>query len=104
VRRPRRRARCLRRSADLTRFALLALVVFAIAAAPASAQRKLCIGQGRTAPPTPAEKEQADLEYYAQQRAMLGLRHDMPYIKELVKRGVWEYDVGDIPVTPAENR
>jgi hypothetical protein len=80
------------------------LVVFAIAAAPASAQQKLCTGQGKTAPPTAAEKEQADLEYYAQRRAELGFRHDIAYIKELIARGVWEYDVGDIPGTPAENR
>jgi hypothetical protein len=86
------------------RFALLALVFLTVAAAPAQARQNLCIGQGRTAPPTAAEKEQSDLERWAQQRAEFGFRHDIAYVKELVKRGVWEYDVGYIPVTPAENR
>src|SRR4051794_8700655 len=86
------------------RVVLLALVFFTIAATPALAQEKLCVGQGKTAPPTPAEKEQADLEGWAQQRAEFGFRHDIAYVKELVRRGVWEYDVGYIPVTPAENR
>jgi hypothetical protein len=53
--------------------------------------------------PRPADP-QAELKSYAAQRAQLGFRHDLKYAKLLVKRGVWEYDVGDIPVTNAENR
>jgi hypothetical protein len=87
------------------RIVLLAVVFLIIAAVPARAQEKLCGGQGKPAPPlTKEQKEQADLESWAQQRAEFGFRHDIPYVKELVKRGVWEYDVGYIPVTPAENR
>jgi hypothetical protein len=87
------------------RLVLLALVFLIIAAVPARAQEKLCLGQSKPAPPpTKEQKEQADLESWAQQRAEFGFRHDIPYVKELVKRGVWEYDVGYIPVTPAENR
>lgn len=48
--------------------------------------------------PTPA------IERYMAQRAMFGFRHDRAYVRELIRRGVWEYDVGYIPVTPAENR
>ena len=69
------------------------------------AQEKLCLGQSKAAPPpTKEQKEQADLEDWAQQRAEFGFRHDIPYVQELVRRGVWEYDVGYIPVTRAENR
>jgi hypothetical protein len=37
------------------------------------------------------------------QRAEFGFRADEAYVRELIERGVWEYDVGYIPVTPAEN-
>jgi hypothetical protein len=53
--------------------------------------------------PKPADP-QAELRAYAAQRAELGFRHDLKYVKLLIKRGVREYDVGDIPVTHAENR
>jgi alpha-lytic protease prodomain-containing protein len=59
---------------------------------------------GQLAPPTKAERRQAALENYAEQRASFGFRSDLPYVEELIRRGVWEYDVGYIPVTPAENR
>src|SRR5690349_10473116 len=91
----------------MLRVALTALITLAFAA-PAAAQvlpaSNLCIGQSvPKPPPTPAEKEQADLEDWARTRAEFGFRHDLPYVKELVRRGVWEYDVGYIPVTPKEN-
>ena len=38
------------------------------------------------------------------QRRTFGFRSDKAYVKRLVRRGVWEYDVGYIPVTPRENR
>ena len=83
----------------------LTVLLVLVAATPATAQEKVCHGQhAPKPPPTPAEKEQADLEHYAEQRAEFGFRHDLPYVKELIRRGVWEYDVGYIPVTPAENR
>ena len=44
------------------------------------------------------------MESYAIQRAEFGFRADLPYVRELIKRGVWEYDVGYIPVTPEENK
>lgn len=67
--------------------------------------QKLCVGQSvPKPPPTEAEKERANLEDWARQRAEFGFRADIPYVKELVERGMWEYDVGYIPVTPAENR
>ena len=88
---------------------LVGSLTFGLAAAPAVAQelpsRNLCIGQSvPKPPPTEAEKEQANLQYWASTRAEFGFRADLAYVKELVKEGVWEYDVGDIPVTPAENR
>ncbi len=83
---------------------LLALLLLT-AASPAAAQEKVCRGQNAPKPPpTPAQKEQDELESYAAQRAEFGFRHDLPYVKELIRRGVWEYDVGQIPVTPRENR
>ena len=76
-----------------------------VVATPAAAQEKVCHGQHAPKPPlTPAQKEQADLEHYAEERAGFGFRHDLPYVKELIRRGVWEYDVSYFPVTPAENR
>ncbi len=75
---------------------LVPVVVAALLASP------VCHGQH--APLTPEQKRQAELEYYADQRASFGFRSDIPYIEELIRRGVWEYDVGDIPVTAAENR
>ena len=38
------------------------------------------------------------------QRKTFGFRSDKAYVKKLIRRGVWEYDVGYIPVTPRENR
>jgi len=92
----------------MLRVAVAGLVTLALAA-PAAAQElpaaNVCVGQNvPKPPPTPAEKEQAALQEYARQRAEFGFRHDIPYIQELIKKGVWEYDVGYIPVTPAENR
>ena len=72
--------------------------------APVLATAAALLCQGQLAPPTKAEQRQAALEYYAERRAEVGFRSDIPYIQELIRRGVWEYDVGDIPVTPAENR
>jgi hypothetical protein len=79
--------------------------VFLILAAPASAQERVCHGQlAPPPPPTKAEQELAQLKDFARQRAQFGFRHDLPYVRELVARGVREYDVGYIPVTPRENR
>ena len=56
---------------------LIGLVRLA-AAAPAVAQEKVCQRQNAPKPPpTPAEKEQAELEHYAEQRAEFGFRHDL---------------------------
>ena len=89
----------------MVRSVFLLVAAMLIVAPPAAAQEKVCVGQDAPKPPpTPAEKEQAELEGYAEQRAEFGFRHDLPYVKELIRRGVWEYDVGYIPVTPAENR
>ena len=68
---------------------LVAVAVLA-AAAPAAAQETVCRAPGTPKPPpTAAEKEQAELEHYAEQRAEFGFRHDLPYVKELIRRGVW---------------
>ena len=58
---------------------------------------------GQFAPLTKAQQEQANVDYYARQRAGFGFRSDPEYVRELIRRGVWEYDVGYIPVTPEEN-
>ena len=91
------------------RVALLVVsLVFALAGTAGAQElppQSLCIGQSvPKPPPTEAEKERANLEDWARQRAEFGFRADIAYVKQLVERGVWEYDVGYIPVTPAENR
>ncbi|MDA0162903.1 hypothetical protein OM076_21705 [Solirubrobacter ginsenosidimutans] len=84
---------------------VLTVGVFLILAAPAGAQERVCHGQLAPPPPaTQAEQEVARLQDFARQRAQFGFRYDIPYVRELVARGVWEYDVGYIPVTPRENR
>ena len=77
------------------------LVSLALAAPAAAATEPICHGQ--LAPPTVAEKEQAEIAQYMAQRAEFGFRADEAYVRELIRRGVWEYDVGYIPVTPEEN-
>jgi hypothetical protein len=69
-----------------------------IAAALAAAA--LCHGQLAPKPPDP----EAAVKDFAAQRAEFGFRHDLPYVRYLIKQGVWEYDVGYIPVTKRENR
>ena len=88
------------------RAALLTVAVLALAA-PAQAQERLC--QPPPVPPrapTATEKEQAELELHAARRDEFGLRHDLPYVKALLKRDVWwEYDrTESIPVTRREIR
>ena len=76
-----------------------------VAATPAAAQEKVCRGQhAPKPPPTPAEKEQAELEHYAAAARGVRIPARHPVRKELIRRGVWEYDVSYFPVTPAENR
>ena len=92
-------------TSHMLRSGFLIGLLLLVGATPAAAQEKVCHGQHAPKPPlTPAQKEQADLEHYAASRAEFGFRHDLPYVKELLRRGVWEYDVGYFPVTPAENR
>src|SRR5215217_7398373 len=78
----------------MLRVASLVVVLLVATAAPAAAQEpKQCVGQSLPKPPpTAAEKEQANLEDWARQRAEFGFRADLPYVRELVRRGVWEYD------------
>ena len=61
------------------------------------------ICHGQFAPLTKEQQEQANVEDYARQRAEFGFRSDLEYVRELIRRGVWEYDVGYIPVTAEEN-
>jgi hypothetical protein len=81
--------------------AAVVLSLLAFAAPAAAADEPICHGQ--FAPLTPAEQEQAEIEDYMRQRAEFGFRADEAYVRELIRRGVWEYDVGYIPVTPEEN-
>jgi hypothetical protein len=74
--------------------------MLATAALVSALAAPVCHGQLAPKPPDP----QAVLKAYAAQRASFGFRHDLKYVKLLVKRGVREYDVGYIPVTHAENR
>ena len=83
------------------RLFVVTLLAGLILATPASAIEPIC--HGELAPKTAAEEEQALIEGYMAQRAEFGFRSDEAYVRELIRRGVWEYDVGYIPVTPEEN-
>jgi hypothetical protein len=85
------------------RVAAAAILAALALAAPAAAASDEPICHGQYAPPTAAEQEQAAIQEYMRLRAELGFRADEAYVRELIRRGVWEYDVGYIPVTPAEN-
>lgn len=54
--------------------------------------------------PQPAPPRPTRVEQYMADRRRFGFRSDKAYVKKLIRRGVWEYDVGYIPVTPRENR
>jgi hypothetical protein len=58
----------------------------------------------RSCEPGSAPREPSRIEQFMAQRAMFGFRSDRAYVKRLIRRGVWEYDIGYIPVTPRENR
>jgi hypothetical protein len=54
--------------------------------------------------PMPAPPRMSRIERYMEIRRGFGFRSDEPYVRRLIRRGVWEHDVGYIPVTPRENR
>ena len=76
---------------------VLTVGVFLILAAPAGAQERVCHGQLALQPRPSRRRRVRD---FARRRAQFGFRHDLPYVRLLIARGVWEYDVGYIPVTP----
>ena len=59
---------------------------------------------GQDAPLPAAQQEQANVESHMTTRAEFGFRADEAYVRELIRRDMWEYDVGDFPATPRENR
>ena len=84
----------------MLRLASLVTTAMLAAAAPAAAQEKVCRGQHvPKPPPTEAEKEQANLESYAAQRAEFGFRHDRA-IATMHKRASVCVDAFDGPGTP----
>jgi hypothetical protein len=56
-----------------------------------------------TCTPPPVVREDP-LAHFIDARREFGFRHDRAYVRRLVRRDVWEYDVGEFPVTPRENR
>src|SRR3712207_545842 len=54
--------------------------------------------------PQPLPPEPTRIERFMEQRREFGFRSDEAYVRKLVRRGMWEYDVGYIPATPRENR
>ena len=54
--------------------------------------------------PEPAPPRTSRIEQFMADRREFGFRSDKAYVRKLIKRGVWEYDVGYIPVTRRENR
>lgn len=83
------------------RTALLTLLCWLACSGVAAAQEPVCRGQ--LAPPTAEQLEAANLQYWIDQRKSMGFRHDAAYVRELAKEGLFEYDVGDFPVTRREN-
>ena len=57
-------------------------------------------GAPRRRRPRPSRSSRG-LENFARAAGGVRVPADMAYVSELVRRGVWEYDVGYIPVTPA---
>lgn len=54
--------------------------------------------------PQPAPPRSSRIEHYMAVRRQFGFRSDEAYVRKLIGRGMWESDVGFIPVTPAEDR
>jgi hypothetical protein len=54
--------------------------------------------------PQPEPPRQSRIERYMEDRRRFGFRSDRAYVRKLVRRGMWEYDVGYMPATPRENR
>jgi hypothetical protein len=54
--------------------------------------------------PQPQVERQSRIEHYMEQRRSFGFRSDRAYVRKLIRRGMWEYDVGYMPATPRENR
>ena len=83
---------------------LISLTITAVLliAGPAGAQEKLCRGQ--FAPePLPSE-EINELRSHVRLRASFGFRHDVAYVKDLIRRGQWTTGFLEMPATRAENR
>ena len=70
--------------------------------APAGAQAKVCHGQHPWQPSPP--QEDIELRAYAELRKRFGFRHDTPYIKHLIRLGLWYSGELGLPVTKAEDR
>ena len=54
--------------------------------------------------PQPPPQRTTRIEGYMEDRRRFGFRSDKAYVRKLVRRGMWEYDVGYMPATPRENR
>ena len=54
--------------------------------------------------PQPQVERQSRIEQFMEDRRRFGFRSDRAYVRKLVRRGMWEYDVGYMPATPRENR
>lgn len=54
--------------------------------------------------PQPVPKPKPRIESYMEDRRRFGFRSDEAYVRKLIRRGMWEYDVGYMPATPRENR
>ena len=54
--------------------------------------------------PQPMPEPPSRIEQYMADRREFGFRADRAYVRKLVRRGMWEYDVGYMPATPRENR
>ena len=96
-----------RRAASLVAFLALALAAVLIGLAVAGAaprayddvstasQERLC--------PEPEPARQPAIERYMADRARFGFRADRAYVRMLIRKDMWESDVGWIPVTPRED-
>jgi hypothetical protein len=86
------------------RRALISLIIAGLlaVAAPAGAHGRVCHAQhART--PAPSE-EDIELQSYAELRESFGFRHDIPFIKRLIRHRRWDSGSLELPVTKAEDR
>ena len=79
------------------------LTGFALDGAAPSADDEVSMAEQERFCPEPEPPRQPALERYMTARAQFGFRADKAYVRMLIRKDMWESDVGWIPVTPREH-